>query len=218
MKVCKICNTENQEKARICHHCGEYLKTPMWRDLLLIGFICLFTGLFNGNNIFVLFLLPAVLLLPIAIVLGVIDAIKVQIIREQNNIDLMALIKEKDDKKKKLDKKHSLRTNVYYITVIFAVIITIIMNSFFNFNSDYIITKEMYGDDYPFTIDNLKLKCENDAVWVVDDKGNIYALNGLASAKFEGLENFKGYTTPENILIKGKSDDNIQKKGFELCK
>lgn len=75
----------------------------------------------------------------------------------------------------------------------------------------------MFGGAYPYTVDNLILKCENDAVWVVD-RGKIYALNGLASAKFEGLENFKGYTTPENILIKGKSDDNIQKKGFELCK
>lgn len=78
-----------------------------------------------------------------------------------------------------------------------------------------LISIAKYGKDYPYTIDNLTLKCENDAVWVEDSALNKYALNGLANNKFQGRSDYKGYT---NIILKqGKSDSDILSKGLELC-
>jgi len=56
------------------------------------------------------------------------------------------------------------------------------------------ISISKYGDEYPFTIDNLKLKCESGAVWVEDGAKNKWALNGLADGKFQGKGDYKGYT------------------------
>ena len=59
-----------------------------------------------------------------------------------------------------------------------------------------LINKAKYGEKYPYTIDNLELKCEDNAVWVEDSSGNKYAINGLAYIRFTqlGEESFKGYT------------------------
>lgn len=85
------------------------------------------------------------------------------------------------------------------------------------------ITVEKYGEKYPFTIDNLVLKCENEAVWVEDDALNKYALNSLADRKFSGRDDYKGYTTsiekpnpdtPGTTLGYG----GMLELGFSLCK
>lgn len=79
-----------------------------------------------------------------------------------------------------------------------------------------LISVAKYGKDYPYTIDNLKLKCENDAVWVEDSALNKYALNGLANGKFQGRGDYKGYTN--NILKENKNEADILSKGLEFCK
>ncbi len=86
-----------------------------------------------------------------------------------------------------------------------------------NIEDNSILTKEKYGEEYPYTIDNLRLKCENYAVWVEDSALNKYALNGLADAKFQGRRDYKGYTT--EIQDKTKTPDgNFLDLGFKLCK
>ena len=85
------------------------------------------------------------------------------------------------------------------------------------------ITVEKYGEAYPFTIDNLKLKCENDAVWVEDEALNKYALNGLADKLLSGRGDYKGYTTSiekPNPNIKGMTmgSGDMLIIGMDLCK
>lgn len=87
----------------------------------------------------------------------------------------------------------------------------------------HLITKEKFGENYPFTIDNLTLKCENDAVWVEDSEHNKYALNGLADTEFKGREDYKGYTTSiekPNPEIPGTTlgYGEMLSKGMEFCK
>lgn len=79
-----------------------------------------------------------------------------------------------------------------------------------------LISVAKYGENYPYTIDNLKLKCENDAVWVEDSALNKYALNGLANGKFQGRGDYKGYTN--GILKENKNEADILSKGLEFCK
>ena len=109
---------------------------------------------------------------------------------------------------------------VLIIFVIFIVMAIIMMFTFdgssdINYNPA-LITISQYGEDYPYTIDNLTLKCDNQAVWVEDTALNKYALNGLAYSKLQTLPDFKGYSA--EILIKGKSDFNFINKGLEFCK
>lgn len=85
-----------------------------------------------------------------------------------------------------------------------------------------LVNSEIYGEKYPYTVENLTLKCENEAVWLVDDNNNLYAVNGLAAGKLSGESNYKGYSTeiskidPETNLK--ASDYVILEKGFSLCK
>lgn len=87
--------------------------------------------------------------------------------------------------KKEEKPKNGCLTGCLFCIIVFFVL------AIFSGSSDTVITKEMYGDDYPFTIDNLKLKCENDAIWVVDDMNYVYPLNGLAEGKFKGTSIMK---------------------------
>ncbi len=118
-------------------------------------------------------------------------------------------------------------TVLSYIFVLFVyfMILTFICMALFPTSNDYssvsdddksILTIEKYGEEYPFTIDNLTLKCENQAVWVEDKALNKYALNGLADGKFQGRGDYKGYTT--SILLPNKTDNEILNLGFTLCK
>lgn len=79
-----------------------------------------------------------------------------------------------------------------------------------------LISTAKYGETYPYTIDNLKLKCENDAVWLEDSALNKYALNGLANGKLQGRGDYKGYTN--SILKENKSEADILSKALEFCK
>lgn len=74
-----------------------------------------------------------------------------------------------------------------------------------------------YGEKYPYTIDNLELKCSPvDAVWVETQNGDKYALNGLATNKLNNDTQYKGNTNL--ILKKGFSDIEFLNKGFDICK
>lgn len=74
-----------------------------------------------------------------------------------------------------------------------------------------------YGEKYPYTIDNLELKCSPvDAVWVETQNGDKYALNGLATNKLNNDPQYKGNTNL--ILKKGFSDIEFLNKGFDICK
>jgi len=81
-----------------------------------------------------------------------------------------------------------------------------------------ILTKEKFGENYPYTVDNLKLKCENDAVWVEDSAENKYALNGLASSKLQNDHKYRGYTTEISKTKPLVEDSKILDMGFIFCK
>ena len=81
-----------------------------------------------------------------------------------------------------------------------------------------ILTKEKFGENYPYTVDNLKLKCENDAVWVEDSAENKYALNGLASSKLQNDPKYRGYTTEISKTKPLVEDSKILDMGFIFCK
>ena len=87
-------------------------------------------------------------------------------------------------------------------------------------DSSYRITQKEYGEYYPYTIDNLKLKCSGQAVWVEDDSGNKYAVNGMAYAELsqKGDEKLKGYTTAISKNKPAVHDDLILNKGLEICR
>ena len=105
------------------------------------------------------------------------------------------------------------------IILIFGIILAIKDgNSNEVYKDPSVITMEEYGEEYPYTIDNIKIKCEDDAVWVEDSALNKYGLNGLAENKLKNRKDYKGYTNPNNILIEGKTDSWVLNKGFELCK
>lgn len=108
---------------------------------------------------------------------------------------------------------------IYIILIIICIVLNFLpeppKNEKVAVDNPALISIAKYGKDYPYTIDNLTLKCENDAVWVEDSALNKYALNGLANNKFQGRSDYKGYT---NIILKqGKSDSDILSKGLELC-
>lgn len=85
-----------------------------------------------------------------------------------------------------------------------------------NKNSNILTIRE-YGDKYPYTIDNLELKCSPvNAVWVETTSGEKYSLNGNAMNLLKSDSTHKGSTNL--ILKKDKTDIEILNKGFELCK
>lgn len=80
-----------------------------------------------------------------------------------------------------------------------------------------LLTVAKLGDDYPYTIDNVELKCSPvDAVWVETRSGEKYALNGLAMNLLKDDPSYKGDTN--QILKSNKTDFDFLNKGFEICK
>lgn len=97
------------------------------------------------------------------------------------------------------------------------------------------ISEKNYSGVYPFTIDNLILKCEDQAVWVQKD-ADIYPLNSKAYEKFkehaqtdnilkinnketEALQKMDSYLKENNIKTYYFEEiDAITKKGEKLCK
>lgn len=104
------------------------------------------------------------------------------------------------------------------IAIIFLVLILIYL-FLPNNNSSNIITKEQYGDSYPYMIDNLELKCNGYAVWVVDSNGYKYALNGQAYSELQqnGDTKLKGYTNLISKNAPAVNDNNILEKGLSIC-
>lgn len=82
------------------------------------------------------------------------------------------------------------------------------------------ITEREYGKAYPYTIDNVVIKIADrypNAVYIEDESGNKYAVNGNAHVYFTNINKdpkYKGYTT--KILKDGESDTLILLEGFKM--
>ncbi len=82
------------------------------------------------------------------------------------------------------------------------------------------ISEKEYGKDYPYTIDNVDIKVADrypSAVYIEDESGNKYAVNGNAHVYFTNINKdpkYKGYTT--KILKDRASDADILKFGFNM--
>ena len=72
-------------------------------------------------------------------------------------------------------------------------------------NTDYFITKEMFGDKWPFTVDEGAVFCKGNSIWF-GHKGKFYALNGTAKAQF-------GYPFPDEIW---RADPNPEMAKYGL--
>lgn len=78
------------------------------------------------------------------------------------------------------------------------------------------LTIAEFGEKYPYTIDNLRLLCEKNAVWLMDSKGYKYPLNGSAINEFKGL---RGTKDIKQILKSNREDEStILRRGLELCR
>lgn len=84
------------------------------------------------------------------------------------------------------------------------------------------LNKATLGEKYPYTIDDLILRCEftnqNDktlALWLEDSEGNKYGLNGNAQTKFLNDKKYKGYS--DLILKENKSDLYSGKEAENIC-
>ncbi len=108
------------------------------------------------------------------------------------------------------------------VIVIIAIIILPVFVSMATKKDPNIISANSMGENYPYTIDNVRIQCAanySNAVYIEDESGNKYALNGNAHQYFMQIKpdkNYKGYTN--DILKDGKSDAQILKRGLNLCK
>lgn len=101
--------------------------------------------------------------------------------------------------------------------VIFVFIGVILLCVFSSKNSDPSrLTVAEFKEKYPYTIDNLRLFCEKDAVWLMDSKGYKYPLNGAAINKLKGLHGTKDI---KEITKNIRQDESIiLSRGLQLCK
>ncbi len=84
------------------------------------------------------------------------------------------------------------------------------------------LNKATLGEKYPYTIDDLILRCEftnrydkSLAIWLEDIEGNKYGLNGSAKTKFLNDKKYKGYS--DLILKENKSDLYSGKEAENIC-
>lgn len=107
-------------------------------------------------------------------------------------------------------------------SIILAIFILLIIVSIATKKDPNIISVADMGDNYPYTVDNVRIQCAANypnAVYIVDKLKNKYALNGNAHQYFTQIkpdENFKGYTN--DILKDGKTDAQILLMGLKICK
>tara|TARA_B100000212_G_scaffold10222_1_gene7538 strand:+ start:287 stop:640 length:354 start_codon:yes stop_codon:yes gene_type:complete len=66
-------------------------------------------------------------------------------------------------------------------------------------NKDFFVTKEMYGGEWPFTVDEGAFFCKGNSIYF-GHKGKFYALNGTAKAQL-------GYPFPDAIW---RADPNLE--------
>ena len=87
-----------------------------------------------------------------------------------------------------------------------------------------LITKEQYGDKWPFTIESGHLECQTNAVILHTDKG-IYNVNGKAMSRFaDKFKSIKEILKPHPIPMVAQaggffpiSDTDIIQRGLKLC-
>lgn len=108
------------------------------------------------------------------------------------------------------------------VIVIFAIIILPVFVSIATKKDPNFISVADLGENYPYTVDKVRIQCAanySNAVYIEDESGNKYALNGNAHQYFTKIKpdkNYKGYTN--DILKDGKSDVQILKMGLNICK
>lgn len=107
------------------------------------------------------------------------------------------------------------------VAAISVLIIAALAAIFCSTKDPHDISSEILGDQYPYTIDKMRIECVSDypeSVYVIDQEGSKYAVNGNAYNYFlnNNDKNFKGYTS--EILKNGKTDAVILKKGLDFCR
>ena len=111
-----------------------------------------------------------------------------------------------------MKKKIFIALGVFYL--IFMVLMFAAMNG--EDKNPNLLTIEKFGENYPYTINNVELKCSLSAVWVETQNGEKYALNNLGANYLKNDASYKGTT---NLIMKpNKTDFDFLNKGFEMCK
>lgn len=106
--------------------------------------------------------------------------------------------------------------------IIFAIIILPVIVSIATKKDPNIISVASMGENYPYTIDNVRIQCAADypaAIYIEDEFGNKYAVNGNANqylTKIKPDKKYKGYTT--KILKNSKADAEVLQMGLKICK
>ena len=72
-----------------------------------------------------------------------------------------------------------------------------------------------YGENYPYSIDDLTIMCQASAVWLENTNGDKYALNGIAKSMFKNDKKYKGGT--DLILKPGKTDLFTPAEAAQRC-
>lgn len=117
--------------------------------------------------------------------------------------------------------KNILKKLVMPVIIILAIIILPVIVSIATKKDPNIISIASMGENYPYTIDNVRIQCAADylaAVYIVDKSGNKYAINGSANqylTKIKPDKKYKGYTS--NILKNGMTDAQILQIGLKIC-
>lgn len=119
-------------------------------------------------------------------------------------------------------------TSSLFKIVFFLVIGTIVLCCISSKDSDkkdvvsWSLKESIMGEKYPYTIDDLILRCEpisgvnnGVAIWLETIEGDKYGLNGNAQIKFSKDKSYKGYS--DNILKNGKSDIYTPEEAEKYC-
>ena len=117
-----------------------------------------------------------------------------------------------------------MKQNKINVMPAFAVfMITLIIFLIFAPKKDpHIISISDMGEKYPYTVDNVRIKCAADypdAIFIIDKNNNKYAINGNADIYFTKInpdKNYKGYTSA--ILKDGMSDAEVLQIGLNNCR
>ena len=117
-----------------------------------------------------------------------------------------------------------MKQNKINVMPAFAVfMITLIIFLIFAHKKDpHTISASDMGENYPYTRDNVRIKCASDypdAVYIIDKNNNKYAVNGNADIYFTKIKpdkNYKGFTTA--ITKNGMTDAEVLQIGLKYCK
>lgn len=84
-----------------------------------------------------------------------------------------------------------------------------------NDEAKWLLTENEFGEKYPYTVDQLSIYCQKEAVWLEDVEGNKYALNGIAKSFLKGDKKYKGGT--DLILKQGMPDLYSPTEALGFC-